>query len=137
MKPLLLALLPFLACAAPKARLPASGSIPKCWKAYDPSLYDGLYHIVIPANDALTAKDVQTMIQSLQAGGLTSHNVSAAGNSILLEAQFLTLEQGRNLGYPTQDKLEEMVEFTLKSDVPYLDKGVTISCFAETKKRPH
>ena len=137
MKLLLLALLPFLACAAHKARTPASDTIPKCWKVYDPTFHDGLYHITIPANDTLTARDVLTMIQSLQAAGLTSHNVSAMGASIILEAQFLTLDQSRNLGYPTQDKLEEMVEFTLKSDVPYLEKGVTISCFAETVRKHH
>ena len=131
------ALLPLLACAAHKARGPASGAVPKCWRIYDPTLYDGLYHITIPANDALTAKNVQTMIQTLQAAGLKSHSVSSAGDSILLEAQFLTLDQGRNLGYPTQASLEEMVEFTLANDVPFLEKGVTISCFAEAQRKHH
>jgi len=137
MKFLFLALFPLLACAAQQARLPASGSIPKCWKVVDSSLYDGLYHITIPATDALTAKDVHTMIQTMQSAGLSSHTVTAMGDNILLEAQFLNLDQGRNLGYPTQEKLEEMVEFTLRNDLPFLEKGVTISCFAESKKKPH
>lgn len=135
--PLAVLLLPLSACAAQKTRSPASDALPKCWKLYDPTLHDGLYHITIPANDSLTAKDVQTLIRPLQSAGIAAHSVSAVGDTILLEAQFLTLDQSRNLGYPTQEKLEEMVEFTLKSDLPYLEKGVTISCFAETKRRHH
>jgi hypothetical protein len=137
MKLILLALLPVLACAAYKIRTPASNAIPKCWKVYDSTLHDGLYHITIPATAALTAKDVQAMIQTLQSTGVFSHIVSAEGETILLEAQFVTLDQSRGLGYPTQASLEEMVDFTLKGDVPYLDRGVTISCFAESTRKHH
>ena len=135
---LLACLLPLSTCAAAKSRVPASDSIPKCWKVYDPKLHDGLYHITIPANDTLTAKDVQAMIMTMQAFGIASHDVSAFGSdSIILEAQFVTLDQAKSLGYPTQEKLEGLVEYVLKNDVPYLAKGVTIACFEEHPLRHH
>ena len=134
--------------AGPRERVPSSAvadappapspGIPKCWKIYNPSYYDGLYHINIPANDTLTSADVQKMIFTLQAFGVSSHSVEEFGSDqIILEAQFVTLDQAKNLGYPTQDKLEGLVAFVLKDDVPYLAKGVTITCFVEHKLRPH
>ncbi|MGZ3651198.1 MAG: hypothetical protein ACXVB9_22345 [Bdellovibrionota bacterium] len=131
------------ACAAgtksAKTRLPASDDpIPKCWKIYNPALIDGYYKITIPANDTITAKDVQAMIMTLQAFGVASHTVSAYGSeSINLEAQFVTLSEAKNLGYGTQDKLEDLVSFVLKGDLPYLAKGVTITCFEDHPLRHH
>jgi hypothetical protein len=132
MKLLLLALVPLfplIACA--------TGAIPKCWKVYDPELHDGLYHITIPATDSLTAKDVQTILQPFQGVGISSHSITAMGETILVEVQFLTLDQGKNLGYPTQNQLEEMVTFTMRNVAPYTEKGVAVGCFAETLKKHH
>jgi hypothetical protein len=139
MKVLFAAALLFTACAgaAPKSRAPASGEIPKCWQAYNARLHDGLYHITIPANDKITAKDVQTMLFTLQNEGIESHSASAFGSDILLEVQFFAGTKAKQMGYPTQDKLDELVEFTLKDDVQFLAKGVTISCFEETPLRSH
>lgn len=129
----------FSACASAKTRAPAtSDPVPKCWKAYDPKWHDGLYHITIPANDSITAREVQRAIGALQAFGVQSHSVSAVGvDSLLLEAQFLTLAQGKAMGYGTQEKLEELVSFVLKDELPLLEKGAKIECFRENPIRRH
>jgi hypothetical protein len=134
---LLLSLSACAAAAPAKPRVPASDPLPRCWKAHDPQVHDGLYRISIPATDALTARDVQRILASVQAFGVASHEVSSVGDSIVIEAQFVTLDQAKRLGYPTQQKLEGLVGFVLKDDVPYLARGVTISCLAEQPRRHH